>query len=200
MSNNSVFGDKISNNDFLDSVCFCHIVVLTETWQQASDFIIPGFRSFSQPAIKLNNSAKGGRGSGGLTVFIREEYANYILPLKSDNNTLWFKISKDLMNLAVDIYACAVYIPPVNSKYFNSDVFEVLESDISLFLQNGEILLCGDFNARTGNYTDSVETEGNRFISEELNWSPTNETLQKSFDNVINNHGKILLNICKSQN
>ena len=41
LSNNSVFGDKISNNDFLDSVRFCDIVVLTETWQQASDFIIP---------------------------------------------------------------------------------------------------------------------------------------------------------------
>ena len=91
LSNNSVFGDKISNNDFLDSVHFCDIVVLTETWQKASDFTIPGFRSFNQPDIKLNNSAKGGRGIGGLAVFIREEYANYILPLKSDNNTLWFK-------------------------------------------------------------------------------------------------------------
>ena len=88
----------------------------------------------------------------------------------------------------------------MNWKYFNSDVFEVLESDISHFSQNGEILLCGDFNARTGNYTDSVATEGNKFISEELNWSPTNETLRKGFDNVINNHGKISLNICKSQN
>ena len=88
----------------------------------------------------------------------------------------------------------------MNWKYFNSDVFEVLESDISHFSQNGEILLCGDFNVRTGTYTDSVETEGNKFISEELNWSPTNETLRKGFDNVINNHGKISLNICKSQN
>ena len=96
LSNNSVFGDKISNKDLLiDSVHFCDIVVLTETWQKALDLIIPGFRSFNQPAIKLNNSAKGGRGSWGgggvLAVFIREEYANYILPLKSDNNTLWFK-------------------------------------------------------------------------------------------------------------
>ena len=78
-----------------------------------------------------------------------------------------------------------IYHRRVNSKYFNSDAFEVLESDISHISQNGEILLCGDFNARTGNYTDSVETEGNKFISEELNWSPTNETLRKSFNNVI---------------
>ena len=49
----------------IDSVHFCDIIVLTETWQKALDLIIPGFRSFNQPAIKLNNSAKGGRGSWG---------------------------------------------------------------------------------------------------------------------------------------
>lgn len=75
-----------------------------------------------------------------------------------------------------------------------------MESDISHFSQKGEILLCGDINTRTGKYSDTVESEGNRFISEDLNWSPNNEKPRLSFDNVINQHGKTLLNICKSQN
>ena len=79
-------------------------------------------------------------------------------------------------------------------------MYKTLELDISYFSSKGEVLLCGDFNARTGKYNDSVSSEGNCFISENLNLLINEPHLRKSFDNNINNHGKLLLEICKSQN
>ena len=46
----------------------------------------------------------------------------------------------------------------------------------------------------------SVSSEGNSFISENLNLLINEPHLRKSFDNNINNHGKLLLEIFKSQN
>ena len=83
---------------------------------------------------------------------------------------------------------------------FSAEMYETLELDISYFSSKGEVLLCGDFNAGIGKYNDSVSSEGNCFISENLHLLINEPHLRKSFDNNINNHGKLLLEICKSQN
>ena len=52
-----------------------------------------------------------------------------------------------------DIYICSVYVPPQNSSRelrTNIDHFECLQEKIYKFGTLGKILLCGDFNARTG--------------------------------------------------
>ena len=105
----SIFDDKSCNKDFLDSINRCDIIVLTETWHYNRNFTIPGFKSFILPPRKLNR-AKGGRCSGGLAVLFKEQYEKYVLPLKSENNFLWFKISKELLHINSDIYAlCSIY-------------------------------------------------------------------------------------------
>ena len=56
----------------------------------------------------------------------------------------------------------------------------------------------GDFNARTGKYSDSVCHEGNNIIvndQSEYSYCPIR---RNSYDNELNSHGRRLLDICRS--
>ena len=70
--------------------------------------------------------------------------------------------------------------------------------DIALFSSHGSILLMGDFNSRTGKYSDSICQEGSNVISNDRSELSLNPTQRNSFDNEVNNHGKRLLEICKT--
>ena len=60
-------------------------------------------------------------------------------------------------------------------------------------------MLLGYFNARTSKLEDSVSKEGNTFIGHitETCYSPKN---REKFDNTVNNHGKYLIELCKTCN
>ena len=57
-----------------------------------------------------------------------------------------------------------MYIPPCNSKYFDLEIFDQLERDIVHFSRIGSVILMGDFNSRTGKYSDTVSQEGNSIM------------------------------------
>ena len=52
-----------------------------------------------------------------------------------------------------------------NSIYFCPELFEELENVIEKFSAFGSILLMGDFNSRTGKYSDNVCRESNTIIT-----------------------------------
>ena len=54
------------------------------------------------------------------------------------------------------------------------------------------------FNSRVGKHPDSVCQEGNKIITNDFSESSLCATQRKSFDNDLNNHGKRLLEICRS--
>ena len=56
----------------------------------------------------------------------------------------------------------------------------------------------GDFNSRTGKYSDIVSQEGNNVITNDQSELAFQSTQRNSFDNVLNSHGKTLLEICKN--
>ena len=113
-------------------------------------------------------------------------------------NFLWFKIEKSFLNSVKDIYVCGVYIPPCNSKYFDLEIFDQLERDIVHFSTIGSVILMGDFNSRTGKYSDTVSQEGNSIITNDQSESAFQPAQRNSFDNLLNSHGKKLLEICKN--
>ena len=63
---------------------------------------------------------------------------------------MWFKLNKTFFNLRKDLLICFLHIPPENSSYSikEGDQFDILANDISHLSDEGDILLCGDFNAR----------------------------------------------------
>ena len=92
-----------------------------------------------------------------------------------------------------------LYIPSCNSPYFNVELSEELENDIEIFSSSqGSVLLMGDLNARTGKYSDRVCKEGNNLITNDQSEFSLCPTQRNSFDNELNSHGKLLLEICKS--
>ena len=56
----------------------------------------------------------------------------------------------------------------------------------------------GDLNSRTGKYSDIVCQEGNTSITNDQSESSLCAIQRNSFDNELNNHGKRLLEICRS--
>ena len=97
-----------------------------------------------------------------------------------------------------NIFLCACYIPPYDSPYFNPEIFTTLENDINFFQTIGSTILAGDFNARTGINKDFIDAETSKYITGDDIHLHNNVPLRKNLDNYVNNHGKLLLEICKS--
>ena len=95
------------------------------------------------------------------------------------------------------IYLCGVYIPPENSKYFSPQNFADLENDIVQYRSKGDIILSGDFNYRTGKYNDHTPVSGDHFIASDDSKESFIPPIRNNCDNVLNNHGKTLLEFCK---
>ena len=157
-------GDTLQNNECLNLICQFDFITLCETWKETI-IEVAGYRSVISGTSKLGNNGRN-----------KNELRNWVSIEKITPNFLWFKISKQYVKTSKDIYVCGIYIPPNSSKYFLPEMFEDLENDIETFYSQGSILLMGDFNSRTGKYSDCVSQEGNTSRS----------TQRNSFDNNIN--------------
>ena len=54
----------------------------------------------------------------------------------------------------------------------------------------GSVILMGDFNSRTGKYSDTVSQEGNSIITNDQSESAFQPAQRNSFDTLLNSHGK----------
>lgn len=71
--------------------------------------------------------------------------------------------------------------------------------DILTFSSKGSILLLGDFNSKTGKYSDTVCHDGNNIITKNERFdSLLRPSRRNSYDNELNSHGKRFHGICKS--
>ena len=59
-------------------------------------------------------------------------------------------------------------------------------------------MLAGDVNARTGKEKDFITDESGKFIHGGDIPSPPNLTKRQNFDNIVDDHGKQLLDLCKT--
>ena len=151
------FDDKLQNYDCRNMINNFDFIILSETWKK-SNIQIEGFKTVVTNTMK---TGKHGRNSGGLALIYKSKFDDWISVQKSSPNFLWFKIKNQFSKTEKDLYVCGTYIPPQNSCYFLTDLFEELENDIERFSYLGSILIMGDFNFRTGKYSDSVCQEGN---------------------------------------
>jgi len=84
------------------------------------------------------------------------------------------------------------------SPYFNSVIFTDLEKDITKFSSEGRIMLTGDLNARTGSALDFVDTDHCIHLPGINLPQKNNLRRMKNYDSQINEHGKSLLETCKT--
>ncbi len=90
------------------------------------------------------------------------------------------------------IFLCAIYIPPSESPYYSEDMFSTLEEETSHFQAQGNVLICGDLNARTGLQPDFTDTQGSKYINNKR--TVINNTFshihRNNHDHTVNKNGK----------
>ena len=74
------------------------------------------------------------------------------------NYCVWFKISTNQRCYFVGL----VYIPPQTSNTFEDkfdfeEIFNTIQEEIDLYIQQGFVILLGDWNARVGTLDDQID-------------------------------------------
>ena len=175
------------------------ICLLNETWRaEDSKISLPGFWDFS--VIKPKRT-KRGRPSGGLTIFCKEDLRKGVKIDSFGEWYIWLRLDSKFFDLPNTLYIGAFYLTPEygNKSTYKVDYFEEITASIAKYLRKGNIILGGDFNARTGSEDTSysIEIPGfNGFGVEE----GSSFDCRLSCDEKVNNYGKKLNSLCNSQN
>ena len=90
---------------------------------------------------------------------------------------------------------------PKGSTATRNQEFEWIsfENEVANFSNEGETLICGDMNARTGTLPDYVQDDNNNIPEHPpLTYIVDKEHLRVSRDLLVNTQGRLLLDICIS--
>ena len=195
-----IVNNKLSDASFLQEIQNDDIVSLVETHSVDNNLSIPGFKRVD---IK-NRSSTSIKGSGGLACFAKEKLVNekLVIPIKTDNDdSLWIKLKKYIFDKKRDVYIGTAYLTPYRNNNDNSKNFLALFEEILSFQEKGEVIVQGDFNARTNVDDDTIaidKHDDNELMIPTENLSQ-NVHGRNSEDNVPSDHrGKELLEMCKS--
>lgn len=189
-------------------------VGLVHTGTDGEDTILHGFRcirAVQRPGS--NDSAK----SGGIAIFVKSHLWGRVCVARERAalGMIWIKVNQ-LDGTAT--YVCLCYMPHQNSTYFRSteglDVqthWDSLSEDVAEFSRSGNILIMGDFNARTGSQPefDARElAEWEQMAAHtdvaappqvgQLRQLCTNLPQRRSKDRVTNAMGKRVLELCRT--
>ena len=136
------------------------IILLCETWSLNNHTIeLSGFVYVDAYRKYRHKNAR--RSSGGIGIFIRENIYSHGVDIYRTNSDviIWVRLNKDPFGFQKDIMLGMVYFAPENSTYNTDDYFTVLYKKLASLPDNVDILVCGDFNSRTSDYTDYIEPE-----------------------------------------
>ena len=97
----------------------------------------------------LGGNPTGGRPSGGLCVYVKNNLKNKFTLVKKRraDSVAWFRARR----AGPDLFVCFLYCR-VDNKSSVSTFYENLSSDVLEFSGRGEVLLMGDYNARLGDF------------------------------------------------
>ena len=126
-------------------------------------------------------------------------------PLLTTSIKLWIKLNKHFFSLKQDIFLGFTNVSPSTSSYFKTlslDIFSEVEKNYQTFKSFGDIIITGDFNART-------KTDDDYIIDEEDRFSPITDLDHYVIDSVpitrsntdlnpTDSHGERLFELCKS--
>ena len=192
---------ELDDPSFVDLIYQHDICLLNETWKSDESKIgLPGIWDFSLIRPKLR---KAGRHSGGLTVFCKEGIRKGVKVSHHSEGFIWIKLDQQFFKLDNPLFICASYIPPEHtSKSINlkTNYFQDLTDSLLRYSNQGNIIIAGDLNARTGNneidqtidipcIDDICPPSGQFALGQRL-----------SCDLTTNRYGKKLDNICRENN
>ncbi|MCO5597557.1 hypothetical protein L7F22_051635 [Adiantum nelumboides] len=137
---------------FQDSFFGREIVFYSETHQAPGQLMphVSGYRWETTCRAETRSELRG-RGSGVVAVLFREELQPLIHIVRRDEQAryMWVRLRAETGRF---LYIAICYFPPSTSAYATprgQSPFSVLDDDIWEFSTDGDIILLGDFNART---------------------------------------------------
>ena len=149
---------KSEDEDFLSYVNRYDIVGFAETLNDTPR----NLPSFPPPLIiKATKRKRRGRPSGGIAVYCKPYIGKNVTVVQRSSFSIWLKLDKITFGLKKTTYLCFCYIKPCYSKVELELVFSKLHDEILKFKEQGEILLCGDLNARTSGLKDFIPNDDN---------------------------------------
>ena len=176
------------------------IIILTETWCQ-NDLLThcpSGYNEVMVPSVKLKNIRKG-RTSGVILVWYKGDLCHQISPVKQGKSHIWLRLAQTLGIADRELYLYAMYIHPVDSPYFEEYIFDTLHSEIADFQAQGNVLLTGDLNGRTGIEPDVMDPQGNNHVFDQaLLFTTPTITHRNNLDSEINQNGREIVHLCRA--
>ena len=194
-------GNKFTDIEFLDVCKGFDILGIAELHTNSS----PSIKGFELLKDKIRTKVhKGPKISGGIAVFAKKEIAHLVEYVPNcHEDSIWVKLCKEKTGENKDIYIGTCYISPPNKNRKKVSEFNEGLSSLERFFEEarqfnhkGEIILQGDFNARTGKEDDFISKD--KFddifgIENEATNLPRN-----SEDGKVCEKGALLLDLCKS--
>ena len=175
---------------------------IVESWTSSgSNISLPGYLHISSHGIK--SKGKRGRRSGGIIVYYKKDLSRMITKINNSNDFIWIKLNKSQTGLDDDIYICTVYLKPRTSSTSpeQDKIFESLRNSVYDFSQKGQVVLMGDFNARTAELNDFVALD-NVSYQNCKDHLPTDYSTdiqlpqRQNMDIILNEQGKCLIDLC----
>ena len=192
---------KLDDPDFNSFVNSFDFVCIVETFvEKFTSTSFPDYDIVCVPAVKFTK--KEGRRSGGLIGLIRNEYKSYVRKVHIRSNSFYaFVIHRELFGLMKDVLYILCYVHPEGSPfytYFDCDngisLLEEYISDCLLAYGDLYVLVCGDLNSRAANFSHYSQ-EDCSVLDLQCTSHPVS-TERHSQDKVLNNYGKLLMNMC----
>lgn len=195
---------KISDGDSKSYISSFDIAVLVETFVEDSYNLAHHFPEHDKYACSAVKLSQQGRRSGGVIVLVHRRLRDHLQQIETVfDQLIVLKFDKQIFQTTCDVILIAAYIPPQGSAYYeNADTnchIESLDSCIMYIREmwhDSHLILLGDMNARTGRFQASVDEDYSLQITDPLcKNSPICEN-RNSQDIVLNDFGKILLDLC----
>ncbi|MCG8045176.1 MAG: reverse transcriptase family protein [Candidatus Thiodiazotropha taylori] len=180
------------------------IILFTETWtSEFADISVNGFNEVRLDRVTKKQTTK--RNSGGIAIYIKSTIYKHVKVVKRESDDIiWLRINGYIFNLAHDVYLCLCYIVPSGSSREALIDIQVLDrlSDFILNIANEtdngyNLIVCGDFNSRTGTGEDYVLFDNDRHMQVLPDgYISDTEMIRSSEDKITNANGKKLLEFC----
>ena len=195
-----VDGWKLSDPNLLHRISQNDIFGILESWSNINDDCTIQLDNYYTFNLCRNLSRNARRASGGIICLIKKTIKPGVRVLCSkSNNLLWLELKSDFFQLNKPIFLCLCYIPHVDSPHLGN-TWDILQDEIISYSTKGYIMLSGDFNSRIGGEFDFIEGDSTHHIPVDPGFydCDSGNLIRRHRDQVVNSHGKTLLDICTS--
>ena len=198
--------NKLTDFEFIAYLERFDIFSVIETWENVeSDDISNLFPNHFSIFCAAKKVSKFGRAMGGIIVFIKKQYKQFISEINvACTFSIFVTYKKTMFGYDKDLLLAFTYLPPQGSPFYDNKAM----NEIALFedailkvlskVSDIHMLFLGDFNCRTGTLADYYNFENNVPVLEEFENVFGHFCSQRiSCDTTVSCSGRRLLKFCK---